>query len=231
MAVSSRSVKLDAPGKGSCRFTISYNVAISACEEGRQWQSALDLLSLMFHHPCLDKKLSMAISFTAAKLDAPVPPSVPVKKADNGKQLSYSSHISACEKGGQWLSAQNLLSLMLRSKVVPNVISYSAAIRACETGCQWQLALILLILNPLSKVLPDAISYDAAIRACQKGGQWQSAPKLVWLDALSQVVPHAISDNAASSAFEKGGQWQLFLNILSLLAMSVLCSPSENREV
>eukprot|EP00933_Yihiella_yeosuensis_P059746 TRINITY_DN6135_c0_g1_i9.p1 TRINITY_DN6135_c0_g1~~TRINITY_DN6135_c0_g1_i9.p1 ORF type:complete len:145 (+),score=13.01 TRINITY_DN6135_c0_g1_i9:237-671(+) len=136
----------------------------------------------------------MAVGSRSVKLDASVKGSARCNflqcshKCLRKNEISYSAAISACEKGGQWQTALNLLSLMHQSRVVPNVISYSAAIRACETGCQWQLALILLILNPLSKVLPDAISYDAAIRACQKGGQWQSALDLLSLMPQAKVV-------------------------------------------
>jgi len=47
---------------------------------------------------------------------------------------SYSSAISACEKGQQWEQALNLLPEMRRSWLEPNVISYSSAISACEKG-------------------------------------------------------------------------------------------------
>jgi len=48
--------------------------------------------------------------------------------------ISYSAAISACERGGQWQSALQLLSLMPEEKAVPNTMADSAAISACENG-------------------------------------------------------------------------------------------------
>eukprot|EP00933_Yihiella_yeosuensis_P016014 TRINITY_DN13828_c1_g2_i5.p1 TRINITY_DN13828_c1_g2~~TRINITY_DN13828_c1_g2_i5.p1 ORF type:complete len:110 (-),score=11.91 TRINITY_DN13828_c1_g2_i5:361-690(-) len=80
----------------------SVEAAISACEKGGLWKSALHLLSLM---PQADVVLNV---------------------------FSCNAAISACEKAGQWQSALHLLSLMPQAKVVPNAISYNAAISACE---------------------------------------------------------------------------------------------------
>eukprot|EP00933_Yihiella_yeosuensis_P020974 TRINITY_DN16710_c0_g1_i2.p1 TRINITY_DN16710_c0_g1~~TRINITY_DN16710_c0_g1_i2.p1 ORF type:complete len:105 (+),score=15.00 TRINITY_DN16710_c0_g1_i2:127-441(+) len=85
MAVSSKSVELVLQTEVA-PDTISYSAAIGACEEGGQWQSALNLLSLMHQakvvpetifvqcsHQCLSTRPSMAVSSpvssTAIKLD------------------------------------------------------------------------------------------------------------------------------------------------------------------
>ncbi|CAE8626802.1 unnamed protein product [Polarella glacialis] len=132
-------------------------------------------------------------------------------------EITYSAAISACEKGGQWQQALNLLSLMPEARVVPNEITYNAAISACEKGGQWQLALNLLSLMPEAKVVPDEISYNAAISACEKGGQWQLALNLLSLMPDARVGPNEITYNAAISACEEASQWQLALNLLSLM--------------
>ncbi|CAE8614882.1 unnamed protein product, partial [Polarella glacialis] len=75
----------------------------------------------------------------------------------------FSAAISACEKGGQWQQALNLLSLMPEASVAPNEITYNATMSACEKGGQWQLALSLLSLMPEARVVPDKITYSAAI--------------------------------------------------------------------
>eukprot|EP00933_Yihiella_yeosuensis_P031303 TRINITY_DN2485_c0_g1_i2.p1 TRINITY_DN2485_c0_g1~~TRINITY_DN2485_c0_g1_i2.p1 ORF type:complete len:124 (-),score=17.26 TRINITY_DN2485_c0_g1_i2:130-501(-) len=81
----------------------------------------------------------MAVSFRSVSL---MPQSKEVPDA-----ISYSAAISACEKGGQWQLALNLLSLMPQSKIVPDAICYNAAISACEKGGQWQLALNPVVLD------------------------------------------------------------------------------------
>ncbi len=50
--------------------------------------------------------------------------------------ISYSAATSACEKGGQWQRALELLEGMSRRALRPDVISYSAAMSACEKGGQ-----------------------------------------------------------------------------------------------
>ena len=57
---------------------------------------------------------------------------------------SYSSAISACEKGGELTRALDLLREMRARGVSPNVISFSAAVAACAKGGLWNEALALL---------------------------------------------------------------------------------------
>jgi pentatricopeptide repeat domain-containing protein 1 len=58
--------------------------------------------------------------------------------------ITYNASISACEKGGQWEKALQLLEEMRAKGVEPDVILYSASISACEKGGQWEKALQLL---------------------------------------------------------------------------------------
>ncbi|KAK3249083.1 hypothetical protein CYMTET_41480 [Cymbomonas tetramitiformis] len=52
--------------------------------------------------------------------------------------ITYSSLISACEKGGQWEKALEVFAGMKKAGVEPNVITYSSLISACEKGEQWE---------------------------------------------------------------------------------------------
>jgi pentatricopeptide repeat domain-containing protein 1 len=52
--------------------------------------------------------------------------------------ITYSSAISACEKGGQWQQALALLDQMPEKGVTANVITCNAAISACEKGGKWR---------------------------------------------------------------------------------------------
>jgi pentatricopeptide repeat protein len=58
--------------------------------------------------------------------------------------ITYNASISACEKGGQWEKALQLLEEMRAKGVEPDVSLYSASISACEKGGQWEKALQLL---------------------------------------------------------------------------------------
>ena len=77
----------------------------------------------------------MAVSSTSVKLEAAIKGSTECNflqfshwcqtKAANGAvpdNFSDSAAFSACEKGGRWQSALDLLSLMLRAKVVHDTI-------------------------------------------------------------------------------------------------------------
>ena len=46
--------------------------------------------------------------------------------------VTYNAAISACEKGGQWQTALDLLTEMERKSIPRNTITYNAAISACE---------------------------------------------------------------------------------------------------
>ena len=48
--------------------------------------------------------------------------------------ITYSAAISACEKGGQWQRALQLLEDMQAKGIPADTITYSAAISACEKG-------------------------------------------------------------------------------------------------
>ena len=93
---------------------------------------------------------------------------------DRGVQpnvISFSAAISACEKGGQWERALELLEEM--HPVTPT--GRDCAQRGdlgVKKGAQWERA------RPCSKrraqgVQPNVVSFSAAISACEKGGQWE----------------------------------------------------------
>merc|ERR1712139_729459 len=58
--------------------------------------------------------------------------------------IRYNAVTSACEKGGQWQCAPEVLEGAPQRAMQPDVISYNAVTSACEKGGQWQCALELL---------------------------------------------------------------------------------------
>ena len=108
---------------------VVFNAAISACEKGRAWDTALRLMAQM---------RVLGIQPTA---------------------VTYGAAISACEKGKQWQRAMELLEQMAQDKIKPNTIVYSAAISACGSAGEWEAALGLLHQMGASGVPRNTISY------------------------------------------------------------------------
>ncbi|CAE8673214.1 unnamed protein product, partial [Polarella glacialis] len=127
--------------------------------------------------------------------------------------IGTNAAISACEKGGQWQFALDLLGNMPRTKLLPDVISCSAAISACEKANQWLIALNLLRSMPEMTVSPSEITWNAVISACEKSGIWRTAMTLLRQMLSSRLAPSAISFDAAISACDKGRRWQLALGL------------------
>ena len=72
--------------------------------------------------------------------------------------ISYSSGVSACEKGRKRQHALRLLVRMQRNALLTNVISSSSGVSACEKGGQWQLAFGLLVGMRHKDLLPNILS-------------------------------------------------------------------------
>ena len=128
---------------------------------------------------------------------------------------TYTSAISACEKGRQCDLALELLAEMKGRAIEPNVISYNAAISACGVGRRPERALELLTeMQESSTIQPDVISYNAAISACEKARRPEWALELLETMKRARVDPDVITYNAAISACEKGRQWKRALELL-----------------
>ena len=83
--------------------------------------------------------------------------------------VSWSTTISACEKGAEWVLPFELLKEMRQWDLKPDVVSYSAAISACEKGAERLFPIELLSVMLQLHLKPNVISYNAAISACEKG--------------------------------------------------------------
>ena len=59
-------------------------------------------------------------------------------------EITYSSVINACAKGGEWQRALGLLDEMRSRGLVPDEITYNSVINACAKGGESQRALNLL---------------------------------------------------------------------------------------
>ncbi|CAE7261700.1 PTAC2 [Symbiodinium sp. KB8] len=100
---------------------------------------------------------------------------------------SQSAVLSACDRGGRWEVALDLLSQFQAERLEVGLVVYNAAIAGCKRAGQWQLA--------LSELEPNTITKTSTISACALGIQWARA--------LELIESNLISCNAAAGACGK----------------------------
>ena len=81
------------------------------------------------------------------------------RRAMSPDVITFSSAISACEKGRLRQEAQGLMVAIQRQALSPDIITFNAAISACEKG-----SLPEMQRQALS---PNVITYSAAMSACE----------------------------------------------------------------
>ena len=83
--------------------------------------------------------------------------------------ITYSSALSACEKGCRWEFSLHVFREMVMAGVERNKIAFKSAIYACERGSNWPSALRLLSETEVVTDV-DPISYSVAIFAGETAG-------------------------------------------------------------
>ena len=58
--------------------------------------------------------------------------------------VTFAAAITACNSGGEWQRALELLKDMTKAEVAKDARIWTSGTRACETGGRWQLALDFL---------------------------------------------------------------------------------------
>ena len=127
--------------------------------------------------------------------------------------MTYNSAIAACEKGGEWKRALNVLSQMRADGIAPGVKAYTAAIAACARASPSQTTVALGLLAQMKKqaaegdknAVPNVITYSAAINSCAHTGEWRRSLDL--LDAMQRegLRPDRIAYNSVLNACRTGG--------------------------
>ena len=124
---------------------IACSSATRACENQAQWRRAQLLCEFCNVQPDLIA-MDSAISAFARKAEwqsaQVLLRSFPVTQI-RASVVSFSSAITACEKGNMWPAACLLLQ-ELNEQRMPSAIAFNAAISACEKAGEWELALVLL---------------------------------------------------------------------------------------
>ncbi|CAJ1347817.1 unnamed protein product, partial [Effrenium voratum] len=208
---------------------VSHNAAISACEKVGAWEQALDLLQDLRRLGLLSTlSFNAAISACARTFRWDLALLLWEDLASCGLQpdlITYSSLISACEKGLVWRRALAIFSELswgedpgtgkreaVNRGIKPDLVLCNAVVSACEKGQQWEKALWLVMTLRKLGPSPDAVSYSAAISACSKSA-W---PWALWLftHAGDVSLPAA---SAALGAVARARSWQVALALASLM--------------
>jgi pentatricopeptide repeat domain-containing protein 1 len=142
--------------------------------------------------------------------------------------ITYSSLISACEKGGRWEAALQLFDEMTRDGCSPNTVTYNSLIAACGQGAfSWGEALgaggsssflgSLRTLEashshaPLSPPRPNQTQPNQTNHLSSPGGLWEKAQSVFDQMQSSGCAPDVVTYTSLISAYERGGQWHLAL--------------------
>ncbi|CAJ1390413.1 unnamed protein product [Effrenium voratum] len=202
---------------------LTYNSAVSACEEGGNWELALALMAEMQEVVLRMDIITYNSAISAAEKCGRWQEAVALLSELRGKELrgdvvTYSSAMKAC--GHRW---QLALSLMAREELAePNAIACALAVAACCRGNLRGACLLRLVqLQRLGTRVQS--SYNKAITAC-RGDHWQHALVVRRrLEFLGDI--DIVSDNAGLSVLRAAGKWVISLQLLATTQLRRL-SPS-----
>eukprot|EP00854_Cymbomonas_tetramitiformis_P034631 gene34631-biopygen34656 len=98
--------------------------------------------------------------------------------------MTYSTLISACEKGAQCDHALRLLGHMRAQQISPDTFTYNCIISVCAKVMRWEEALEQFDEMVAEGIQGDLHTYNAALNACEKGAGWERAEQVSGGDSL-----------------------------------------------
>eukprot|EP00434_Breviolum_minutum_P045085 symbB.v1.2.040348.t1/scaffold7162.1/size12977/1 len=200
----------------------SHNALLSAFQKGQQWQKALhtfqelrsagttNLISYnSVMRACIDHWTLALQLFTDLK-----------KEGHDfcGDLVTYSSLISACEKGQQWCLALCIFEDSQRQEVLFDSILYMATISAVKS--KWRIVLDLLAELRMRHFSIDTDAYDVILSSCELAGGVSSKNASTFLRELQ--------DEAIRLLFQQPNS-QMFQGVthLALLSRSGKCQDEQ----
>mmetsp|Transcript_6182 Transcript_6182/g.20777 ORF Transcript_6182/g.20777 Transcript_6182/m.20777 type:complete len:562 (+) Transcript_6182:785-2470(+) len=118
--------------------------------------------------------------------------------------VTYSALVTACEKGGQWERAFEVVETMRAKGVKPNEYTFAALISACEKCGHVKGALRAYEMMREEGVKPDVVTFNALVSACEKSRRWEQAVVVVDEMRSLGLRPNLRTYNALISAFARG---------------------------
>eukprot|EP00913_Durusdinium_trenchii_P024491 g22992.t1 len=186
---------------------ISFNAAIDACEQGGQWQVALQLL-----FAARDAGMSSAIgansALSAMEKCGQLLPALHLLQqlCEEGlaNEISFNCAIAACEKTKDWQMAFQLLQDMQMADLSADEISFRAAMSACPSS-EWFQVLLLLDTMRQTNIQTSTISFNAALNTLSTAPTAAISGLQLLQRMMKQVDPDAGSYKAAATCCERGG--------------------------
>ncbi|CAJ1329150.1 unnamed protein product [Effrenium voratum] len=196
------------------------NSALHSCAFELRWRQALGLRRSMVHAGMSPNDVSSSSLVSACEGRWPLA----LRLLEDGASLfEQNGVISACEKGGRWEVALDLLHTMH----VADTVSFSSAMAACGRRGKWRLAVALLAQMAAARAEPNDVSFNSAVAACEEEGAWEAALGLLRELAARRLLD-VVSFGSAITTCEVAQQWQKALWLLASmdtwqLAPSVPC--------
>lgn len=180
---------------------VAFNALINACAKGQQWDRARGVFQVSAVCLCSETAFAQADALICP------PPSQEMEAYDvEPDVVTYTSMLSAFEKGGKCNEALDMYREMQAAGVQPNVQTFSMLMASYIKGGRWDDAMDLFGDMEASQVVPDAKMFAGAVAAARWQQQqvadapWSRVTELVErMEALGVTPDDAVVDQLISA--------------------------------
>ncbi|CAE7471623.1 unnamed protein product [Symbiodinium natans] len=124
-------------------------------------------------------------------------------------RITYNALVSACEKGGMWDLAIDLVAEMGLRGMQCSTTSINSAM-----STPWEQVLATSLNMRNGRLQADSFTLTALISSLEEEGAWKQSLHMLQLSSSGQLQPHSICMNAAISACQKGDDWTSAMQLL-----------------
>ena len=183
----------------------AYNLAITACGNGRNHEEALGVL----------RRLTMGVSPEEG------PGSAQAAKRPRPDAVTFNAAAAACAKAGDYQKAEQVLKQARRFNKL-DAILYTSVISACGRAGQTKKALAYLEALREDLGRGDVVAYTAAVDSCARAGDWLNAERVLGQMIFEdKVVPNLRTYRAACKAAAAAGEFEKCEELLDDVSDSV----------